>query len=205
MWDRIKRELDIGRYQESEHHLHLPEERAEEFRCRDGGTTELEYLDVIHALVRASKPMTCLETGAWKGFGTLAIASALAENGGAPRKVVSVDREFPDEMRKNLHRYGLTDIVELVQSDTLAHCSFPGECYDFAFFDSDVHIRWKEHRALVRGDRLHEWAVCVFHDTSIWRLPAVDRSQSYINYVRELPHAIHLPLSRGLTLQGGQR
>lgn len=42
--------------------------------------TEVEVLELLHSLVRVTKPDLCVETGTYTGFGTQAIASALEKN-----------------------------------------------------------------------------------------------------------------------------
>ena len=63
--------------QESFTHPHCPEEKAELFFTFDVGSTEVESLELLHAIIRRTKPQMCLETGTFCGIGTIAIAHAL--------------------------------------------------------------------------------------------------------------------------------
>ncbi|HEX5442296.1 MAG TPA: class I SAM-dependent methyltransferase, partial [Pirellulales bacterium] len=179
-------------------HPHAPEEYAQLFHgTGDGGTTEVEYLNLINALVMAAKPETLLETGSERGMGTLAIACAIAANGFG--KLYSVDLQPSELLSANLRKYGLADYVEVVASHSVSFCAtWVGAEFDFAFFDSDVHCRAREHDVLRRRGKLAPGAVCVFHDTSALRF-GVDSSFDYIRYTDSAP-GLTLPLSRGLKI-----
>lgn len=198
LWHRIIDEQQLAATSEAGSHPHAPEEYAHLFHgTGDGGTTEVEYLNLIHALVLATKPETLLETGSERGMGTLAIACAIAANGFG--KLYSVDLEPSDRLRNNLRTYGLEDYVEVVANHSITHCTtWLGAAYDFAFFDSDVHCRAREHDILRRRGKLAPGAVCVFHDTSSIRY-GVSTSFEYIRYTEAAP-GLTLPLSRGLKI-----
>jgi predicted O-methyltransferase YrrM len=200
LWHRIIDEQRLAARYESECHPHAPEERAELFHCAGDGTTELEYLDLIHALVLAAKPRTLLETGSLRGMGTLAIAAALGANGFG--KLFSVDLNPSDELRANLERYELAQLVNVIKGNSITLCAtWAGEPFEFAFFDSDVHCRAREHDLLRRRGKLSPGAVCVFHDTSAIR-HGVDTSFEYIRYTESAP-GLNIPLSRGLKVVQG--
>jgi predicted O-methyltransferase YrrM len=196
-WWTIVSEQGLAAYVETSVHPHAPEERADLFRCAGGATTEFEYLNLLHALVLAAKPSNVLETGCFKGMGTLALASALAANGFGT--VHSIDLKPPDELTTNLERYGLADRVRIVASDSVSFCAtYAGDPFDFAFFDANIHGRAREHDLLRRRGKVAPGALCVFHDASPIR-HQVMTSFDYIKYTEALP-GIMLPLSRGLKL-----
>lgn len=197
LWQQIVDDQNLGVRSEAESHPHAPEEYAQLFHCAGDGTTELEYLDLIHALVGATKPEVLLETGSLRGMGTLAIAAAIAANGFG--KLYSIDLNPSDLLRANLEKYGLNDRVQVVAAHSITFCAnWAGEPFDFAFFDSDVHCRAREHDILRRRGKLAPGAVCVFHDTSAIR-HGVDTSFDYIRYTESAP-GITLPLSRGMKI-----
>lgn len=198
LWQRIIDEQQLAARPEAGSHPHAPEERADLFHgTGDGGTTELEYLTLIYALVLATKPTTLLETGSERGMGTLAIASAVAANGFGT--LHSVDLSPSDLQRQNLEKYGLSSHVKVVAAHSITFCAnWTGEPFDFAFFDSDVHCRAREHDILRRRGKLTPTAVCVFHDASALRY-GVDTSFDYIRYTEAAP-GLTLPLSRGLKI-----
>ncbi|HVX15494.1 MAG TPA: class I SAM-dependent methyltransferase [Pirellulales bacterium] len=195
LWQKIVDEQKLGAHSEPNIHPHAPEEYAQLFHCAGDATTELEYLNLIHALVFATKPECLLETGSWRGMGTLAIASAIAANGFG--KLYSIDLKPADELRTNLKKYGLSEQVEVVANHSITFCvNWTGAPFDFAFFDSDVHCRAREHDILRRRGKLAPGAVCVFHDTSAIR-HGVDTSFDFIRYTEAAP-GLTFPLSRGL-------
>jgi predicted O-methyltransferase YrrM len=197
LWNKIVDEQRLAAKLESDSHPHAPEEYAALFHCAGDGTTELEYLNLINALVMATKPEWLLETGSLRGMGTLAIASAIAANGFG--KLYSIDLQPADLLRTNLQRYGLVDQVEVVAAHSITFCAnWMGEPFDFSFFDSDVHCRAREHDILRRRGKLAPGAICVFHDTSAIR-HGVDTSFEYIRYTESAP-GLSLPLSRGLKI-----
>ncbi|HEX7447626.1 MAG TPA: class I SAM-dependent methyltransferase [Pirellulales bacterium] len=197
LWPQIIEDQGLAKVPESECHPHAPEEYASLFRGPGDGTTEVEYLNLLNALVMACKPETVLETGSYRGMGTLALAAALASNGFG--KLYSIDLQPPDLLRQNLERYGLVDRVEVVATHSITFCAnWTGAEFDFAFFDSDVHCRAREHDILRRRGKLAPGAICVFHDTSAIR-HGVDTSFDYIRYTEAAP-GLTLPLSRGLKI-----
>src|ERR1700690_2693072 len=76
---------------ETQNHCHTIEERGWLFHSEDTQTTEDEYLHLLHAAVYCLKPLCVLETGSFKGYGTAAMAKALARNGTG--HIISVEHE----------------------------------------------------------------------------------------------------------------
>jgi predicted O-methyltransferase YrrM len=181
-WSLIARESDV--------HPHCREERAELFDVADGGSTEYEVLNFIHSVIRVIKPQLILETGAYKGLGTIALAHACKLNGFGKVHSIENDPVFCDDLRKVLQREGLSDWAEVIHSNSLQFISNSSFVYDLAFLDSETSIRPNECELLMDGGRLKSLAV--FHDTSpyrsvtvpYWTLPEVQ--EDYRRRVFEL-------------------
>jgi predicted O-methyltransferase YrrM len=183
---------------EADCHPHAPEERAQEFRCADGGSTEFEYLNLLHALILATKPGLVLETGTFHGLGTLAIAAALAGNGRG--KLISVDIDSCDSARTLVDQFELGEQVDFHRGDSAQFCAtWVGSPFEFAFFDSDMSTRHRECELLRSRRKLAPGALAVFHDASPLRY-GVPVSWELTQYLRSLPGGITLPLSRGLRI-----
>ncbi len=192
-WDSLAKKLGLEEGCEAVLHPHAPEERAELFHAANGGSTEYEYLTLLNALVFATKPKLVIETGTHHGFGTLALASAIAANGFG--KLVTVDIGGCEGARRACAEHGLEKWVEFQQSDSIQFCAtWTGEPFDFAFFDSELHLRHRECDLLLRRDKFSPGALAVFHDASPLRY-GVAASMEMIQYLDRLPGGLMLPLS----------
>lgn len=195
-WDRISSELGLAQTREADIHPHDPRERAELFHVRDNsGCTEFEFLNLLHALVLATKPSFIVETGTFTGMGTLAIASAMGWNGGG--KLVTVDLEPCDEAKAHVARFGFGHLVEFRQEDAVQFCErYDGPTLDMAFIDSGSS-RSKE--ALSLRSKMKAGGIIALHDSSHLRL---DQPVSWgAIFDRDVPiQSFSIPLSRGLRL-----
>lgn len=198
---------------ESEVHPHVAGECPHLFTAIDGASTEVEYLELLRTFIKILKPKRVIETGTFHGWGTLAIATALAENG-PDGKVFSVERDTntAHEASMMLLQKGVNN-VEIVCTDSLRYIESldPEDVlpFDFGFFDSDLSTRFDEFSLLRRRGLLIGTAA--FHDTSRLRcmsemgeIPEMS-NQYLINhldaYVRaHHVHEIEFPWSRGLRL-----
>lgn len=154
-------------FRESEIHPHVPQERAELFEVADSGSTEYEVLNWIHSFIRVLKPSLIVETGAWEGMGTVALAHACKLNGFG--KVHSLEKEpsccvrlqtiLEEEKLLPWAEVHLCDSLEFLQSTQLK--------FDVGFFDSLTEIRGRECEILMDKGALKKLAV--FHDTSEFR------------------------------------
>jgi predicted O-methyltransferase YrrM len=184
---------------EAKKHRHEESERAGLFSCLDGGSTEIEYLNLINALVMASKPKNCLETGGYFGFGTIAILHAIKSNGIG--RLTTIDNDASTE-HKRIDNISRADVgqPEFVKSDSIEWInSYSGDKFDFVFFDSDVHIRGDEFSALKDKGLLEDGCLCVFHDSSRVRLKRYGDNDK-MNAVLDASgqEGIEIPLSRGM-------
>jgi predicted O-methyltransferase YrrM len=197
LWNHIVQDLGLSERKESEVHPHAPEERAELFRAADGGSTEYEYLNLIHALVLAAKPLLVLETGTFRGYGTLALASALHSNGLG--ELITVDQGGCSEAKTLLQKYGM-DMVRFVQSDSVQFCAqWTGDPFNLVFHDSGMSVRHRENDILQRRGKLAPQALAIFHDASPLRY-GVDCSWELIQYLNQPRNGLAFNLSRGLRI-----
>ncbi len=198
---------------ESTIHPHVPDERAELFLADDGNSPELEYRDLLSALVRSLKPGSILETGTGSGRSTLALALAARDYGGY---LTTIEQDF--ELRRKAHELlasrQLLPHVYFIQGDSfivLASSSRRHHRFDFCFLDSNLGHRAAELRILCENGMLKDNAVIVVHDTSILRqMPAGTRCGESVSYHNALTQVltdfpqlvgpIVFPLSRGLHL-----
>lgn len=184
-------------------HAHLKEEKPELFKSFDGGSTELEYLDLLHYLVKAVKPNLVLETGSFKGFGSLAIAFSLRENGLGKLVTIDIEKHRIAELEEKIRLYNLADFIETHCIDSIEYCNITSRQYDIVFFDSDIAVRPYEFRKLHKKKAIKNLAI--FHDTSIYRSKTLynphENNGDYLAFLRKLQAefgGINFPLSRGL-------
>lgn len=198
---------------ESTIHPHVPDERAELFLADDGNSPELEYRDLLGALVRSLKPGSILETGTGSGRSTLALALAARDYGGY---LTTIERDFElhRKARELLASRQLLPHVYFIQGDSLTILSSSARQhhrFDFCFLDSSLSQRVAELRILCESGMLKDNAVVVVHDTSILReMPAGTRCGESVSYYYaiiqvladfpQLVGPIVFPLSRGLHL-----
>lgn len=193
---------------EDKAHPHCAEEMACLFRTFEGAGTEVETLWLLWALVRRSKPELVLETGTLRGVGTMALASALKENGRGKLVSLEVDRNRALEAYNVLKGTDLTDFFEIVSQDSLEFIRGLDTTrikFDFAFFDSKSDIRPLEFKTLYEKGGLTN--LVVFHDTSRLREKTfLVEGEPQDVYVAELDRiektycrgALEFPLAKGL-------
>lgn len=194
-------------HRESDLHAHVPEERAHLFHSLDGGSTELEYLNLLSALVLAAKPKMLLETGTGRGFGTISLACAIRANGFGHLHSLESGAGVQKDASDRLEAFdqNLKEVVTFHTCDSLAFIqAWKGEPFDFAFFDTDIAIRHKEFDALMEGGKLEEGALACFHDSSRLRGQASHDSNNEMNIALDKwaasMQSLEFPLSRGLRI-----
>jgi len=112
------------------------EKSAQLWSMFDAWTAETEVLDFLYALVHMVKPRSVIETGTWLGRSTIAIASALRDNGFGQVTSIELNPEAADVARRNVEESGLVRLVSLHVGSVV---EFEPACkYDFAFFDTGV-------------------------------------------------------------------
>lgn len=159
------------------------------------GSTEYEYLNLVNALVLATKPSHCLETGTAEGYGSFAIASALAFNQNG--HLTTIDNDQCQKARDYAQVSGLHQYITFARTYSTRHlANYPGPAYDFAFFDSALHDRAREMDICEIRKKLAPGALCVFHDTSRVR---VEGNFEFTEFLKKYG-GIEFYLSRGLRI-----
>lgn len=195
-WVGIAKHLGLYDRCESSVHVHAPAERADLFHSADCGSTEFEYLNLLHAIVLASKPALVLETGTYFGYGTLAIASALKSNGTGT--MITLDVDACEKARVLVNDAGLASVVEFQKRDAVEFCrTYSGNAFDFMFHDSGGE-RAYEHQLLKESKKIMPGALVCFHDASPFRVGP--SPNSWIDGLNGAPNMIWFNLSRGLRL-----
>jgi len=87
----------------------------------DGWTADVETLEFLFGLVRAVKPRLVVETRAWRGYATEAIARALAQNGIGRLVAVEKDPDCRRLVAERLNRAGVNHVVQLLGGAPVAH------------------------------------------------------------------------------------
>lgn len=200
---------------ESEVHPHVPGERANYFRSTAFESTEVEYLDLIYALVRTAKPNLLLETGSHHGISSACMALALKENeaDGAPRGlVVSIENSASNIEKATAlaEKCDVCSYIRFIEAHAATYLAVDDSLakFDIVFLDSTRTERVREFQILKERNRLSLGALIAFHDTSALRAKSIrsqEASQNY--YLTELQKVaiacvgpITFSLSRGLQL-----
>lgn len=157
-----------GHVREAAAHPHVGAERADVFACHDGGSTELEYLELLAALVAVTKPDRVLETGAFHGYGTYTLARACQVNGHGHVVSLESDPRFVAETRSRLQAAGLAPRATVWETDSRRWLSVSAiQPFQFAFFDSgELDVRLEELELCLTLGWLGRGATVAIHDTS---------------------------------------
>lgn len=183
---------------------HKPGARADLFHDLEdtARSVEVEYLDVLFALIRATKPLRILETGTYHGIATAVMARACMENGfGVVHTVERDPRALESAVQIWRHVLGASWSTHVVDHlmDSLVYCraDHVGP-FDFALFDSDEPIKPLEFEALVEHGKLR--GLAAFHDTGRHAAKADPVYLEAVASIKKRFGGIELPLSRGLTI-----
>jgi len=136
--------------------------QPELWKMLDSQSTELEVLSFLTALVVTIKPKLILETGTFLGYGTLALAEGLRQNGFG--KIITVEFD-PDIRARALERFADSGLAPFIESrlesslDTVITGSI-----DLFFSDSHLANREAEIRRLL--PQLDPRGVLIIHDAS---------------------------------------
>lgn len=157
----------IHLHSEAALHPHVAAEQANLFMALDAGSTELEVLNWLHSTVILLKPSEILETGAFNGYGTVALAAACRANGRGRVHSVELDEAACARACRLLDELRLSQWVSVHCSESRAFLRRTSVLFDFAFFDSACEVRAEEcaicmERGILQGP-------AVFHDTSALR------------------------------------
>lgn len=135
---------------------HCP--NPERWHAHDGIATEVEVLELLAAMVRATQPDRVVETGTHLGHGAFAIGSALKANGHGRLTTFEVDADCHAAAAERCA--GLP--VDCVLGSSLEHT--PDGPVDFAWFDSETNLRADEFARY--RPWMHARTVVGFHDTA---------------------------------------
>jgi Methyltransferase domain len=156
----------------------------------DEYAAETEVADLVAAMVAALRPDHVVETGTHVGHTAVRIGRALADAGVGRLTTLEIMPHFAAAARERC--VGLpVDVVE--QSSLEWTPEFP---VDFAWFDSEPHLRGEEFRRLLPW--MHARTVVGFHDTAPHH-----PTRNFIDpLVAEglLDPPLYLPTPRGLCL-----
>ena len=211
-WHDFRNSLRCVPWQEAQG---SPGAKAELFSATSLESAELEYLDVLHALVVATKPMRVLETGTNLGVSAAAAAYGLKHNAerGAEAGVLHTIEHRPAlaaEAQKTVTALGLVPFVKFSIGDSIDVIRHSGwrDPFELVFFDSTRRSRSEEFLSLKKQGLLAPGAFLLFHDTSPLRVGnAPDDGlvqaafvESVERIARECSGVLRLGLSRGLTI-----
>src|SRR5947209_10763189 len=157
---------------ETEAHPHVPEEKAHLFRALDGGSAELEVLNLLNAVIYACKPRCVLETGTHRGFSAIAIASALKANSNGVLHTLECDEAWLTIAKDNVATFDgeLEMYIKFHRTESTEWLSrYQGPVFDFAFLDSALAFRYVELQILSDRRLLSSEALVMCHDTSRYR------------------------------------
>lgn len=173
----------------------------------DGMATEVEVLQFIYSLVKTLKPSICIETGTYKGFGSICIGQALKENDKGILITTEPDMNLAADATNLIMKFGLTDYVnvkcvkgiELITS-IKSRVDFAFRDYvDFAFLDSNVDTRMPELIAV--NQILSASGVIAIHDTSTYHNKHHGLRTSVIDFAHKYSlQYFQFDTPRGLTL-----
>jgi predicted O-methyltransferase YrrM len=195
---------------ETDNHKHVETEKPHLFRSFDTEGTEIEVLDLLHALIILFKPMHVLETGTWNAYGTIAMAHAVKENGFG--EVISVEK-LPEKAAAGMQKLaalGLDKCATIINRPSLEYIRSldkTGPKFDLAFFDSSRVHRADEFVQLHQKGLLAD--LVLFHDTSRSRIENHDAKkgvqEAYVRRLDEIEQhytkgSIEFELSRGLRI-----
>ena len=135
---------------------HCPEPQL--WHAHDGMATEIEVLELVGAFVRALQPEIVIETGSHRGFGAEAIGQALALNGHGHLWTLEIDPALHAEASERTTGLPVTCLLLPAEEFT------PPGPVDFAWFDSETHLRTAEYRRF--RPFMHGRSLVGFHDTA---------------------------------------
>ena len=111
-----------------------------EIRARDTGQLAVSEEDgrFLRVLVASNRSKRALEIGGASGYSAIWIGLALRETGGR-LVTIEYDDARAKELRANVQRAGLADVVEVVSGDAFAEIPKVAGTFDFVFLDA-----WKK-------------------------------------------------------------
>jgi predicted O-methyltransferase YrrM len=164
--------------------------RAQEEGWGYDGTmaSEQEVVHLLTAIIYATKPETCVETGTYAGHGTKAIQAGLMANEKGHLHTIEYNEK---------NEYPPLERVTFILGDSIKWTGGP-DCpdpIDFAFVDC---CERPEHRVTVFSQllpRMRDGGLICAHDTEFYRY------EDYLDKMNAIaPITLHLPVLNGFTL-----
>jgi len=156
----------------------------------DGDSTEQEVSVIVGGLIRGLQPEYVVETGTAFGQTTVAIGTALRNNGHGRLVSLEVDPERVTHSRQRCKNLPMVSILEQSSLDWI-----PQAPIDFMWLDSLPHLRGPELRRLLP----HASNRCVIgiHDTTTHRDPLKGELAAMAEEGLIVP-PLYLPTPRGV-------
>jgi 16S rRNA G966 N2-methylase RsmD len=176
----------------------------EKFHCIEGSSIEIEYLELIRGLIFATKPQEVLETGPYLGYSTIALASAIKENGFGELTSIEINKNFKEKAIENLNKFDPSLKVNFINANSLEAIPTLNKRFSFILLDSgstssQLELRIKEFKILIDLNMLLEDCIVFIHDTSRFDERFIEFKKQ-INKVAKKFSKIELDLSRGCTI-----
>jgi len=156
---------------------------------------------LLHGLVRALKPTTCVEIGSAQGWSTCHIGLALREN--FQGQLYAVDPHLPTAwndvgavdslpiLTRNLRRFGLQNCVSIIRATSEDAARNWDRPIDLLLIDGDHSYEGVKKDWTLFSPHLRPFGVAVFHDTT-WDLHGANRADMGVpRFVEELRRAGH--------------
>ena len=170
-WNTYKESLTLR--SEEAVHPDTCAKKANLFSATTSSATEVEFLDLLHCLVFATKPQLVLETGTFTALGTIAMAYALQKiyvKTGYKGHIFSIEsnEQLASHARTKIRGCCLHDFVTVINSDTVKFIEDINDSkkFDLMFFDSSRPVRPQEYKALKENNLIANGALLIFHDTA---------------------------------------
>lgn len=137
--------------------------KAALYHAYDGMGTEVEVLEFLYGLVRLLKPEIVVETGSWKGFGTVHLAQACKDNEFGKVYTCETNPFIAAQANGLLIEQDLNKYTHIKQTTGVELIKLM-PYIDFAFLDSALTVRVDEAELVL--PKLRKNGVIVVHDTS---------------------------------------
>lgn len=131
----------------------------ERWSCWDDMSSEREVVDMLEALVWMLKPEVIVETGCFKGYGTLSLVNGALKNQFGHVYTCDLQSEMVEATR---HR---TLGVATVEQCTGVELISKLPSIDFAFLDSGGQASVRREELELVLPKLSPWGVVAVHDT----------------------------------------
>jgi predicted O-methyltransferase YrrM len=163
--------------------------RPDRWHAIDDLAAEIEISALVAAMVTATRPHLAIETGTHVGHTALQIGRALT-NPDAPGQLITL--EICDHLASAAETRCAGLPVTVIRQSSL---EWEPECpIDFAWFDSETHLRGEEFRRFLPW--MHERTIVGFHDTAPHH-----STRTYIDPLVDeglLEPPLYLPTPRGV-------